>query len=119
MSIAWLTLLEISATQLTAKLKEAVKRLGLAKDVSSLTSALPIKDAVYMALDGKSPYWAERAVQRLSESGRGVTMQPRFVEPLKLITNSHSLSQRTRHQAVRLIREFAQASQDSDTDSPS
>lgn len=91
LSITWLTLLEISMHDLKEKIENACNRLRLRIEIDSLVLSLPLQSAIYMALDGKSPYWAERAMQRLSEPNEKATLEPRFIELLKQIANARYL----------------------------
>jgi hypothetical protein len=103
-SIAWLTLLELEHQEVVDKLRSISLRLGVKVKEDILASSLPIGDAIYMALIGKSPRWAEMALERLSDPHAEIGLEPRFIEPLKQIAESRVPSQRARHQAARLVR---------------
>lgn len=95
---SWVTILDADESSLRAGLASAAEKFRLSPE--RLQSLVPIDDVLTMAVESRSVYWVERAVQWMTE--RTITEDQLIL--LRELSAAKWVNQRTRHTARRLVK---------------
>lgn len=93
---SWVTVLESSEDALRDGLNHAAERFKLSSE--DLQYMVPVQGILTMAIRSRSAYWAERAVQWISQEGSPCE----HLNILEEVSKAKWVNQQTRHAAWRL-----------------